>query len=309
LIIKVTIAATAALLTGLAASPEASQQPLPVAAHTAMIAASPVKCSPLKGRKLVFHGGRIWDNGPISAPTLNFVYWGSWWRTHGRSVGFELTSLYKDLGQSSWALTLRQYCDLYGPMQLPASLLAGATFKVDPRNPPPKPSEKDIGTEVAKYDPIRMANGGFNYGIEVIVTPPGSIPAYDKTQGACGHHSWTKITKDHEVLYLPWIDIPYGMISLHGCGLRHGVSGALSVVAGHEWAEAVTDPFANGVGIFGTAWATGGRGSKSEVADLCYPLVARHLKPSRFVVLKLKSGSFVMQQLWSNATGKCVASS
>src|ERR1022692_3493308 len=129
---------------------------------------------------------------------------------------------------------------------------------------------------------------------------------------ACGHHSWTAVRKSGGNPFdQPWIDIPYGIIlKSHGCGwkLKQGVPGALSVVAGHEWAEAVTDPFVNSTkkSGLGTGWATTGLKPNDEAADLCEPGFRFHFFHKNSFVLKLKTGSFVMQKLWSNAARKCV---
>jgi hypothetical protein len=152
----------------------------------------------------------------------------------------------------------------------------------------------------------------------IVVTPPGSSPAYD-TGLVCGHHSFTTASDDGGTFSLPWIDIPYGHIrKTRGCGwgLERGVAGALSVVAGHELAEAITDPFPNTsarAGL-GTGWATARRKGRreAEVADLCEPLVHPRASQGNVFLLKLKTGIFVMQKLWSNergGEGKCVEGS
>ena len=49
-----------------------------------------------------------------------------------------------------------------------------------------------------------------------------------------------------------------------------------------------------------------------EVADLCQPVEYRRAKQVNVFLLKLKTGTFMMQKLWSNETGgagKCVEGS
>ena len=81
---------------------------------------------------------------------------------------------------------------------------------------------------------------------------------------------------------------------------------ARSVVAGHEWAEAVTDPYIDGSGKeYQTAWAS----KKGEVGDLCEPDRRSKFNIANVFTLKLKTGKFAMQKPWSDAANRCVASS
>ena len=236
--------------------------------------------------------------------------WGSWWRTHGQSVKAELRALFSGLRYSNkWAATLGQYC--LPDYNLPIMPTAGlGTIVTDRTNPPARPTERQLGLESAK---------GFYCcndveSLVIVVTPPGTAPAFDSAHGACGHHSWSNVPSPGEpgrTFPQPWIDIPYGVIlKSHGCGwkLKQGVTGALSVVAGHEWAEAVTDPYVNSPkkdGL-GTGWATKGQKANEEVADLCEPELLYHVLHRHVFVLKLRTGDFVMQDLWSNAARRCV---
>jgi hypothetical protein len=280
-------------LAGNASAAELKTQYIPVHQdHTA--SAASLKCSPVKHHKLVWYGG------PVGAPGIVLVYWGSWWRTHGGAVKTELANLYGGVAASKWAATLKQYCDSSGPPQLPGG---GFPFP-DYTNPPKAPSNAQINAEVNKISTFIEGEPP----IFVVVTPPGIAPAYDTKNGLCGQHGWT--LRKGGGPDLSWIDIPYGIIAkTHGCGwaLKQGVPGAVSVVAGHEWAEAVTDPFVNS-NKPGSGWATSGKNAV-EVADLCEPELILHIFHSRVFVLKLKTGEFVMQELWSNAAGKCVTGS
>lgn len=271
----------------------------------AQTAPAPLKCSPTKGKKLIWQGGGVW-----SYDFVKIVYWGSWWRDHGTSARTELKNLFNALGSSIWTRTLTQYC--YGRYAnsgaaWPVHLLAPGSIVIDPRKPPPAPADEDLGRE-AKWaigvsaSATAAGRSGNPEPLVVIVTPPGSIPKSDKH--LCGHHGSVLYKLAGQRQGQAWVDVPYGLIKLHACGWGLGVPAALSIVAGHEWAEAVTDPFPNGDGFFGTAWATADNPG-SEIGDLCSP----HISLRNVFTLKLKSGRFRMQKLWSNSTGKCVASS
>ncbi len=308
MIARLAAVAATALVMGLAgftsATASPTRSPDVSVHHGAAATAAPAKlrCSPRAGRKLVWHGGPIQNTAYVV-----IIFWGSWWRTHGAAVKSELHKLYGGLGTSAWAATLTQYCDQFGPPAWPSNLLAGSPI-IDRKNPPRAPTDRQFGAEVTRWAQTITES----VGIDVVVTPPGTAPAYDGRAGACGHHSWTAVRKSGGNPFdQPWIDIPYGIIlKSHGCGwkLKQGVPGALSVVAGHEWAEAVTDPFVNSTkkSGLGTGWATTGLKPNNEAADLCEPGFRFHFFHKNSFMLKLKTGSFVMQKLWSNAARKCV---
>lgn len=83
----------------------------------------------------------------------------------------------------------------------------------------------------------------------------------------------------------------------------------MSVIAGYEWAETVTDTFIGGSGgplaSAHTAWAAGRGGQPvAEIGDLCSPDrtdLAGHQIDQFW--LKLSTGNLRMQQLWSNEAG------
>jgi hypothetical protein len=302
------MAAGVVLIAGLAGQPGATASGAlsagPVATRRAT--AAPVKCSPDTGRKLVSYGGPVYQSDFV-----DIVYWGSWWQRHGTAAKTELRKLFTGLGSANgWAQTLAQYC-FPGEKVGYAPMAGVGSVTIDRNNPPRAPTDRQLALESAK---------GFYCcndveGLIAVVTPPGTAPKSDTAGHACGHHTWAYIPGPEPGVKFPqpWIDIPYGVIlKSHGCGwkLRQGVAGALSVVAGHEWAESVTDPYVNSTkkSGLGTAWATRGMKNNEEVADLCEPELLYHIFHTRVFVLKLKTGRFVMQDLWSNAARKCMAS-
>lgn len=278
----------ATALTGTTSAATADLRPAGVVVqHAGHASAKQLPCSPKHGLKLVWHGGPVWSLGLVL-----IVYWGPWWHSHGQAVKSELSDLYADLGTSKWAATLSQYCGKGGARPAVSYGFLGSV--IDDTNPSKSPTDKQLGAVAAAH-----SCGSELCALTIVVTPHGTAPAFDVKSGSCGHHSWVKIGRAGDV---PWVDIPYGIIQRHACGfkLRQGTAGAISVVAGHEWAEAITDPFVSS----STAWATSGRRNDQEVADLCESQKRHH-----FFILKLKTGSFVMQKLWSNKVGKCVESS
>ncbi len=296
------IAASALVAAALSIAP--AVQAAPVVHHTGAPIPKPLACSPNSGKKVSWHGGEI-----RSYDFVRIVFWGSWWRSHGKAVKAELADLYRGLGSSDWARAVTQYCYGGSGALWPNRLLGvGDTF-TDPNKPPPAPSKADLGKEAGKWVLHRAGSAvprnGFPLPIMVIVTPPGSVPAYDTAHHACGHHDATPFKFGSSTLHLAWIDIPYGLIKRgNACGWGIRAAGAVSVVASHEWAEAVTDPYVNGqAGVYRTAWVTSlHRGH--EIADLCEPGTIRHFSNGNAFTLKLKTGRFLVQKIWSNAAGK-----
>jgi hypothetical protein len=294
------LASGALLITAFALLPAAQATAGPV--HRTAAHPSPMKCSPAKGRKVIWHGG------PVSiSDQVRIVYWGSWWRHHGGRVKSELRHLLGGgLGATRWARTLTQYCQNGQRPLWPASNLQSRPPVIDTANKlPAAPTRAQMGT---------VALWGRGIGVSaapivIIVTPPGSIPVDDTKLHECGEHRAVSFVVNGRHFGEPWIDIPVGLMEKgKGCfpALGLGLPAVLSIAAGHEWAETVTDPFPDGRGSFGEAWAT--KGSKvlhQQIADLCAP----GLSPHNVITVKLKAGSFQMQKLWSNAAGKCVSSS
>lgn len=305
MIAKLAAVVVAAVSIGVAGAAWPAQAGAAAASPPAVAAGKPaavLKCSPHTGSKLVWYGGPVDHGGSIE-----IVYWGSWWKSHGQAVQQELRDIFERVGDSGWAKILTQYCDSNGPPQVSGNLYAYSV--TDPKNPPRAPSSAQLKAEAGKESPHHY--GSVPASI-IVVTPPGTVPAPDAAAGTCGQHTWFTSPSPSD-FDMPLIDIPYGyIVKTHGCGwnLKQGVAGALSVVAGHEWAESATDPYINSAlaAGLGSGWATAGK-HPEEVGDLCGPLLLLGHFHQHVFQLKLRTGTFVMQQLWSNAAGKCVSSS
>jgi hypothetical protein len=282
-----------------------------------------LKCSPTKVDELTYRGGLVQPG-----PQVALIFWGSWWK-HDKSAPKaikELKALFKGLYGSAWADTVTQYCDAFGefPQTNAYGTMLAATH-IDTSNPPRRPTGGQLTHEAAKLikPPVQ---GPFVGVVAMIVTPPGVTPSGDgpvgsKTSAQCGHHGWGTAVYKKIDEYYSWADVPYGVISATPVCTQHITAlRELSLVAGHEWAEAVTDPYINGPGKpsdLHTAWAaTISHHAADEVADLCVPDVTEvngQTAPSFWLVLR--TGRFWMQQLWSNEAGpsklrgKCVKGS
>jgi serine protease len=218
---------------------------------------------------LVYHGGMVQHK-----PRVYLVFWGSEWKTgfsekHG---GFTYTnktaqkyikSFFDEVGGSKWAGVQTQYCDNIDP-GFSCTGQPTAMYVTNPKDqlkgtwvddtPVPATIVTTGLAENATDDPIEAeaikAASHFGYNVDAtyfILTPPGhGATAYGTVY--CAYHAETHHTTGHGVRYS---FMPYVPEQGAGCGIDsvnkpdafgHGYYDGYSIVAGHEYAEAVTDP-------------------------------------------------------------------
>ncbi|MGH7904647.1 MAG: hypothetical protein ACREPA_11085 [Candidatus Dormibacteraceae bacterium] len=263
---------------------------------------------------LIYHGGLV-----ETKPAVYLVYWGAEWQSgfstrHGsftytnRTVERYVNSFFSRVGGSPWAGVQTQYCQNMNPgfscggqpyaqyVTNPVGQLKGAWV-----DPTPVPSE--IVTtglaENATNDPIEAeaikAAQHFGYDINAtyfVLTPPGhGATAYGSVY--CAYHAETGHITGHGVRYA---FIPYVPEQGAGCGANsvnkddafgNGYLDGYSIVAGHEYAEAVTDPD-NQMGTQ-DGWNDA---QTSENGDKCAWTNLQNIQ--------LGGHRFAVQPLWSN---------
>ncbi len=170
-------------------------------------------------------------------------------------------------------------------------------------------------------DPIAAeairASAHFGYDAQatyIVLTPPSTIatgqPVY------CGYHTQTSsingLGNPYRIQYafIPWLNENWPGVGTGGCGMHNvnatsdafgnGIFDGYSIVTGHEYAEAVTDP-----DNFATIQDGWNDAQGSENGDKCAWLDTQNIT--------LGSHQFSVQPLWSNeafdATGNgCVVS-
>jgi hypothetical protein len=183
-----------------------------------------------------------------------------------------VTSFLTNLGGTSWAAIQTEYC-----RGIPAGSTScdqpGAVYVTNPRkqlkgvwtDSTAVPSDI-IASGLAENvvdDPIAMeamrASAHFNYDPQatyIILTPPTTIatgqPVY------CGYHTQTTsvdgVGNPYRLQYafIPFLNASWPGLGSGGCGMNsvnvvsdsfgHGVFDGYSIVVGHEYAEAITDP-------------------------------------------------------------------
>jgi hypothetical protein len=284
-----------------------------------------------------------YDGGPVNPfPQVYLIFWGSWWVDHGAKYQTALKNLFKGLGGTSWSRTLDQYCTTgskYWDNGCPdvkedSHLLVGSI--VDPTDPPERPTDNRLAAEAATaFKVSARARSLGDTVIPVVVTGPG-VAGVQEMDGACGHHYWGFY---NDALSFPgappdmqpfgwayvseWASDPANNSGAKGCfdGNHVNVSGGLTITAAHEFAEAVTDmmPTRNGK----IDWVTepsseSGTGTQTWAVEQAYSLGPNGKReigdsPCRTTAdifqIKLATGTFWIQRLWSNKKDACVKGS
>jgi hypothetical protein len=300
-----------------------------------------------KGRPKKSLGGPLrYDGGPVvsGSPKVYLVFYGSQWGTQGTDgagyatftgdpdgVAPELQALYAGLGsdQELWSAIATEYCQGITTFTsvCPASaggvahvayphpsILGGVwedTSATPPSGTPGNPGISAIpGAQLAQ----EAADAAGHFGDTsvdaqyVIVSPTGTNPDgwLNPTTGFCAYHDntgdWGAQVSGPNVAYtnMPYIpDVsPTDCSGLANPQLLDG----LTEVASHEYAEVLTDPLPES----GTTAWTDRRGN--EIADKCQFITPGD--PGAAYYLTLGTGSFDVQGLWANDSGKkggCVA--
>ena len=253
-----------------------------------------------------YHGGAVQPNA-----TVHIVYWGRYWASGSDAAPLYLDNLFQHLGQTHCTRTVSQYCWHTGGVvfraaeyQFSSDLLWGVSDDPSRITGYPSPTAAEIGAEALAQNP-NLTTPGHKYPVgyptTVVVTPPGIVPVEEKKNG-CGMHFLYAYKDPNTPRQTDWmnvIDLPWGVINTSfPSRCWGGGHGALSTIAGHEWAEAATDPGVSWVNTLGNG-ATPGRAAwvnfssnEHEIGDICES--AGQFK------LTLGGNTYTMQRLWSN---------
>jgi hypothetical protein len=184
-----------------------------------------------------------------------------------------LSNFFTNEGGSAWASTQTQYCRNVPVGTTSCQGIAGADYITNPTHQlkgvwtDPTPVPADIVTlglaENLVDDPIAMeaqrAAGHFGFNPDatyIVLTPPGTIgtgqPVY------CGYHTQTTSVDGVgnpmriQYAFIPFLNTDWPGLGTGGCGMHNvnaasnaygnGIFDGYSIVVGHEYAEAVTDP-------------------------------------------------------------------
>jgi serine protease len=269
----------------------------------------------------VAYGGGVDGVGVTDGmPRVYLVFYGAQWAQGGGGDPYNVSSFLQALfsgigtGGEHWSGTATQYCD--GPTVQtgatscnPASTphvgdptqgaLAGVWF--DTAQPAPASATADELAQEAVNAAAHFGNTSpaANRSAQYfIVSPTGTHPdGFGNTgENFCGWHYYTRSPYGD----IAFSNMPYVSDAGRSCGVKfvnhdaQGVLDAFSIVAGHEYAETITDQFPPG------GWSNPSSGE--EVADECAWIDSGH---GRVTNVTFTSGKFAMQSVWSNDTRQC----
>lgn len=257
---------------------------------------------------LTYHGG-TGGIGVETAPKVYLVVWGSQWTNNDPSGEVAiLQSFFGAVGGSSWLNSVTQYCQgvASGTVNCgasgahagnPTGILAGVW--VDNSLAPRHPSQGALAQEAIRAathfgNTSPASNASVQY---VIATSHGNSSSGFGTQ-YCAYHSSTSSTLGN----IAYTNLPYMTDAGASCGANFaglGPKAGITIVAGHELGETITDQFPS------TGWLDA---SGAENGDKC-AWISSGQGASQNVTMNGKT--FPVQSLWSNlfnGTGGCVVS-
>src|SRR3954469_10398087 len=215
----------------------------------------------------LIYWGTEWASGFTTADTDGKLY-------SSKTLQNYLNTFMANLGGSPWAAVQTQYCRNVPAGTTSCAGIPGADYVTNPKHQlkgvwtDPTPVPDDIVTlglaENLVDDPLAQeairASAHFQYdpnATYIIMTPP-------KTTGVgqqavyCGYHSQTTsldgLGNPYRIEYsfIPFQNAGWPLLGTGGCGMHNvnatsnafgnGIFDGFSIVIGHEYAEAVTDP-------------------------------------------------------------------
>jgi hypothetical protein len=244
--------------------------------------------------------------GPIEkTPVVFVVFWGPDWASGFATGGYTsgqaqtyVQGFFGGVGGSSWANSTTQYCQNVSSGTTTCSIGAddvtnpngqlGGTW-VDTSALP-----ANLGTSSIAGEALRaVAHFGYNANADYMVfTPSGQSTSGFGTQFCAWHSSTTSSSGP-----VSFSNIPYQPDAGPSCGMNFD---GFSIVAGHEYAETVTDP------VPSTGWVDR---NGAENGDKCAWISSGQGAAQNVL---LSGSSYAVQSLWSNAfnggAGGCVVS-
>ncbi|HEV8360947.1 MAG TPA: hypothetical protein VGR28_10880 [Candidatus Thermoplasmatota archaeon] len=236
----------------------------------------------------------IYHDGPIQRyPRVYLVFW-AWLGEDPSGEAPYLQNFFAGVGGSSWANIQTQYDEHStfnnrGAITNPPSQLAGVWFDDSLKWPPIPDLFIDREAQLAaQHFGDTDTDAGY-----IIATPHN----FNDLQFGYAYCAWHSVTT-YDGAPIAYTDLPYMTDAGGACGqnfVNNGPAGLLdgvSIVAGHEFEEMVTDPQID-------AWYDS---NGLENADKC-AWVNNGEGAARNIVLP--TGSFAVQSLWSNAISGC----
>jgi serine protease len=268
-------------------------------------------------QNLQYMGGSV-----FTSPKAFVIFWGPEWNTGWTTGGFTsaqaktyITSFFGGVGGSTWLNSTTQYCQgvalgsqfcgSTGRVTNPAGQFGGSW--VDTTTVPRRPTD----TQVRAAAQRGASHFGYSANALYLVFTPHNKSISGFGTQFCAYHDNTSFNGQP----LAYANMPYAPDAGASCGVNfvngsnnsfgNGFFDGLSIVGGHEYAEAISDAFpSNTIAWLDTAGAE--NGDKCAWGQGPGPQSASQ-------DVTLSGHAFAVQSLWSNlangTTGGCVISS
>jgi len=261
-------------------------------------------------QNLNYHGG-TGGVGVETAPKIYLVLWGAQWTNNDPSgEAAILTAFFNGVGSSPWLNSVSQYCQGVPSGTVfcngagkaagnPSGIFAGV-WRDDAAAAPARPSQSQLAAEAVKAA-VQFGNTSADKNATVqyvIATATGNSAIGFGTQYCAWHSSTSSSYGSIAYTNLPYITDAGGSCGANFNGL--GPNAGITIVAGHELAETITDQFPS------TGWLDS---AGAENGDKCAWISSGQGATASFT---LTTGTFPVQSLWSNSSnggaGGCVLS-
>jgi hypothetical protein len=278
--------------------------------------------------QLIFGGG-VSGRGVQLHPAVYLVFWGSQWSKSDPYASYEKNFFQGLYGKGDdWTRVEAQYCDhvrsgtitcaaktshIGGPVG--GGVLKGVWFDDSATAVPDDVEAFRAGslTDSVAAEAVRAAQhfgnttAAKNLNAQYIINEPTHYDSPGYGTAYCAYHSYIEASGLGSVIYtdLPYVtDIETPLHTGPTCGQNAVNSGSagtydgVSIVAGHEFVESMTDPYPD------NGWVDG---SGEETGDKCAWIASGQ---GAMANLHLSTGTFAVQSMWSNAAnnnhGACV---
>ena len=243
-----------------------------------------------------------WQGGDVQhTPHVYLLFWGPNWQSdpNQEASAAYLEGFFSELGNNqpddTWSTITSPYADSTGVPGFSGLVYEGA-FN-DTSTPPLHASNAQIGAEADNFATAQNITD-LNDAQIVVATQSGTCPkgfagtsCPTSTNPYCAYHNFSNE---------PYINLPYlPDAGANNCGndsvnpAPGGDSDGWSIIGGAAYADTITDPFGNG-------WFDRGDSvSGGEIGNKCLGLPTGSGGPFD---LKLGTGSFAVDSLWSNAS-------
>ena len=261
---------------------------------------------PVRNNNLSTHGGAI-----QTIPNVYISWWGPEWGSGFSTGGYDSahaqaynTDFFSSVGGSGWNNVVKQYCQNVPSGTQTCASVGGAQYITNPAGQfggawndatavPANPTQAQIFAAAQRL----AAHFGYSANATYMVYTPHLKSMSGFGTQWCAWHSSGSVANGP----LAYAYIPYMPDAGASCGANfingnnaygNGWFDGFSVVAGHEYSEAETDPFPS------SGWVDR---NGAENADRC-------AWSASSANITLSGHSYAVQPTWSNATGGCAMS-